>query len=89
MDNFIKYYEELVEDLKPISPAKIKAIRKSYNLSQAAFAQILRINVRTLQNYEIGHRTPCSTANALLKIAEENPDIFLKRLNSNYREFMR
>jgi putative transcriptional regulator len=61
-----------------MTPYEIKNIRKIYDLSQLSFATMLGISVRTLQNYEIGHRVPSGTACALLKIAKEHPNFFCK-----------
>lgn len=62
-----------------ITPRKIKAIRFFYQLTQQKFADLLDISVRTLQNWEIGHRVPCGPATALLNIADKHPEIFLKK----------
>ena len=65
----------------PLLPSEIKDIRRSFNLSQASFAELLDISIDTLQGYEIGrHRTP-STAAALLMFAKEYPHLFLKRIS--------
>ncbi len=39
-------------------------------LSQNAFAELLGVSVRTLQDWEQGRREPCGAAKTLLKIAE-------------------
>ena len=62
-----------------ITPEKIAAIRYSYRLSQRCFALLIGISVRTLQNWEIGHRSPCGPAFALLDIAARDPEVFLKK----------
>jgi len=65
-----------MQDIINLSPRKIAAIRYSYGLSQRYFAQLLKISVRTLQNWEIGHKNPCGPAKALLYIADKNPKAF-------------
>lgn len=69
----------MLDHLLSLTPARIKQIRAKYQLSQSKFAIILSISVRTLQNWEIGHRVPSSPAQSLLRVAEENPNVFLKR----------
>ena len=54
-----------------------KAIREQTGLSQAAFAERLRISKRTLQNWEQGHRSPTGPALRLLPIAKRNPTVLL------------
>ena len=62
--------------MSSIRQEKIAEIRHSYGLSQRYFALLLGISVRTLQNWEIGHRIPCGPANALLNIADKKPQAF-------------
>jgi putative transcriptional regulator len=52
-------------------------IRSRMNLSQDAFASLLGVSVRTLQEWEQGRRTPRGPAQALLRIAEQHPEVFL------------
>jgi len=47
----------------------VAAIREEYGLSQAKFAALLGISVRTLQNWEQGRRYPHGPARVLLKVA--------------------
>lgn len=58
-------------------PANAKSIREALNLSQAAFAALMGVSTRTLQDWEQGRRNPSGPAKALLRIAEQNPDAFL------------
>jgi putative transcriptional regulator len=55
-----------------------KAIRARLNLTQEQFATRLRVSVRTLQAWEQGRRAPSGPALALLRIAEQEPDVFLR-----------
>lgn len=52
-------------------------IRNRLNLSQHAFAGLLGVSVRTLQEWEQGRREPRGPANALLRIADQHPEAFL------------
>jgi putative transcriptional regulator len=55
----------------------VTAIRERYGLSQAKFATLLGISVRTLQNWEQGRRRPHGPARVLLWVAEKHPDAIL------------
>jgi putative transcriptional regulator len=51
----------------------ITAVRKKAGLSQAKFAMLLGVSVRTLQEWEQGRRAPSGAARTLLLIAAKNP----------------
>jgi putative transcriptional regulator len=51
----------------------VAAIRESTGLSQARFAGLLGVSVRTLQEWEQGRRAPSGAARTLLAIAAINP----------------
>ena len=53
-------------------------IREKTGLSQARFAQLLGVSVRTLQDWEQGRRAPSGAAKTLLMIAEKNPRVLLE-----------
>lgn len=57
-------------DLSPIASA-----RNASGLSQAQFAALLGVSVRTLQEWEQGRRKPSGAAITLLRIAETHPEI--------------
>lgn len=44
-------------------------------LSQTAFASLLGVSVRTLQDWEQGRREPSGAAKTLIKVAERHPEI--------------
>lgn len=44
-------------------------------LSQSAFAALLGVSVRTLQDWEQGRREPSGAARTLIKVAERHPEI--------------
>jgi putative transcriptional regulator len=49
--------------------------RKKSGLSQAEFAKLLGVSVRTLQEWEQGRREPSGAAKTLIAIAERRPDV--------------
>ena len=57
-------------------PSEPKIIRSKLNLSQSAFAGLLGVSMRTLQDWEQGRRRPQGPAIALLRIAEQHPEVF-------------
>ncbi len=63
-----------------ISPA-VSARMKS-GLSQSAFAKLLGVSVRTLQDWEQGRRQPSGAAKTLIAIAERRPKVLLEAANS-------
>jgi putative transcriptional regulator len=55
----------------------VTQIREGTGLSQARFAQLLGVSVRTLQEWEQGRRSPSGAARTLLLIAARNPKVLL------------
>ena len=64
--------------LKDPSPPQV--IRQRLKLSQAAFAGLMGVSLRTVQDWEQGRRKPSGPAEALLRIADQRPDVFLDLL---------
>jgi putative transcriptional regulator len=60
------------------NPASPKVIRTRLKLSQSAFAGLMGVSLRTIQDWEQGRRKPSGPAIALLRIAEQKPDVFMK-----------
>ena len=58
----------------------VKAIREKTGLSQSRFAIVMGVSVRTLQNWEQGHRTPQGPAVSLLRIVDHDPVAALKAI---------
>jgi putative transcriptional regulator len=55
----------------------VASIREKTGLSQARFAQLLGVSVRTLQDWEQGRRAPSGAARTLLVVANKNPHALL------------
>jgi putative transcriptional regulator len=53
-------------------------IRERVGLSQAEFARLIGVSVRTLQDWEQGRRVPSGPARALLTLAHRNPRALLE-----------
>jgi putative transcriptional regulator len=55
------------------SVPSVSSVREKTGLSQADFARLLGVSVRTLQEWEQGRRSPSGAARTLLMIAAKNP----------------
>jgi putative transcriptional regulator len=49
--------------------------RHARELSQAQFARVFGISVRTLQKWERGEREPSGAAKSLIRIAQRHPGV--------------
>ncbi len=62
---------------------EIQTTREKMGLSQSAFAGLLGVSLRTLQDWEQGRRQPTGAARSLLLVAQARPevlrDILLKK----------
>jgi putative transcriptional regulator len=77
---------EILEGLREVKRSEIgrailvppvTSIRETTGLSQAKFAQLLGVSVRTLQEWEQGRRVPSGAARTLLQIAAKNPQALI------------
>ena len=59
-------------------PSPPKEIRARLRLSQAAFAGLMGVSLRTIQDWEQGRRKPRGAATSLLRIAEQHPEVFMQ-----------
>ncbi|MGH9937836.1 MAG: helix-turn-helix domain-containing protein [Blastocatellia bacterium] len=62
---------------KPMKKQEIIKLRQQLNLSQALFAGMLNVSVRTVQAWEQGLRKPSDAALKLLTIAKKHPEVLL------------
>ena len=61
-----------------INVPDVSTIREKTGLSQARFATLLGVSVRTLQDWEQGRRAPSGAARTLLLVASKNPGALLE-----------
>ena len=59
----------------------VRAIREKTNLSQAEFARLIGVSIKTLQNWEQDRRRPTGPAAALLRIIEHEPSVALRAIH--------
>jgi putative transcriptional regulator len=57
-------------EVAPLSPRKIKLLRKKSNVSQAVFAAVLNTSVSTVQKWELGDKHPSGPSLKLLSLIE-------------------
>ncbi|PMS23166.1 transcriptional regulator [Trinickia dabaoshanensis] len=57
-----------------VEPTMASLARAKIGLSQSAFAALLGVSVRTLQDWEQGRREPTGAAKTLLRVAVAHPD---------------
>ena len=65
------------ENGRVINVPDVAVIREKTGLSQARFASLLGVSVRTLQDWEQGRRAPSGAARTLLMVANRNPRALL------------
>ena len=63
-----------------VEPNEVARARQNTGLSQAQFAQALHISKRTLQEWELGRRSPSGAAKALIQIARMHPEVVREAL---------
>ena len=68
---------ELPSPPKPLTPAQIRAIRQSFNVSQAVFARLINVSPNAVESWEQGVRRPREATLKLLTIAHQHPEVIL------------
>lgn len=79
--------EEILESVRAIKRGEgkrvhveepdVTVLREKSGLSQSAFASLLGVSPRTLQDWEQGRRRPNGPARSLLRIAARHPEALL------------
>jgi putative transcriptional regulator len=60
----------------------VKQVREKIGLSQSEFARLMRVSIKTLQNWEQHRRHPTGPAAALLKIVSSDPEVAMRTLHA-------
>jgi DNA-binding transcriptional regulator YiaG len=60
--------------VKPVKALDPSLIRRRLKMSQAAFAQVFGVSVRTVQEWEQRRRKPAGAARALLQVIDREPE---------------
>lgn len=80
-----EFYEDMLQSVREMKDnqraketvilvSRVLAARRKTGLTQAQFAVLLGVSVRTLQDWEQGRREPSGAAKTLLRIAEQYPE---------------
>ena len=64
-----------------ITPNHIKHIRRSINVSQAMFAQLLNVSVSSVKKWESGERMPTGSTQVLLELLSKSPQALNFRIH--------
>lgn len=60
--------------LKAVDGAELIALREELKMSRPVFAMYLRVNARTLENWEQGRAKPNAQATTLIRLLQKYPD---------------
>lgn len=58
-----------------MTPAKVRAVREKFHVSQPVFARKLRMKAQTIKNWEQGTAKPNAQAAILLSLIDRDPKI--------------
>lgn len=87
MDNELEQFQaDLLASVKAMQAGKaarttqvelsaVAEVRAKVGLAQAAFAELLGVSARTLQDWEQGRRSPSGAARTLLLVASQHPEV--------------
>lgn len=70
----LRTHEVELKSAPEISADEVIALREHLHLSRPVFARYLRINPRTLENWEQGRAKPNTQAALLLRLVQRYPD---------------
>ena len=68
---------ELPRPPKPLTAKQIRAIRQSFNVSQAVFARLINVSLNAVESWEQGVRHPREATLKLLTIVHKHPEVLL------------
>ncbi len=84
-DNVRRFDIELPDPAPKLRPETISELRGKFAYSQAVFAKVLNVSVKTVQAWEQGVRTPDGAALRLLELMEAKPEFFALGSNAMRR----
>ncbi|CAK0761990.1 putative transcriptional regulator [Gammaproteobacteria bacterium] len=73
--DLLQSIREMRAGLGTVVYSPVAAARNASGLSQAQFAALMGVSVRTLQEWEQGRRKPSGAARSLLRVAESHPEV--------------
>lgn len=73
--DLVKSIRQMKAGLSGRVTTPVMIARHKSQLSQAEFARLIGVSVRTLQAWEQGKRNPSGAARTLIRVAQEHPEI--------------
>ncbi|MFJ4155078.1 helix-turn-helix domain-containing protein [Pseudomonas sp. NPDC089752] len=70
----LRTHKVTFQELAPLAPNELIELRERLNMSRALFANYLRTNARTLENWEQGRSRPNAQAIALIRLVQKFPE---------------
>lgn len=70
----LRTHKVAFQALAPLAPNELLELRERLNMSRALFANYLRTNARTLENWEQGRSKPNAQAIALIRLVQKFPE---------------
>ena len=70
----LRTHKVTLKELAPLAPNELLELRERLNMSRAVFANYLRTNARTLENWEQGRSRPNAQAIALIRLVQRFPE---------------
>lgn len=86
-NNTLKKLSELYQVKHSFNPGMLKAIRTTFDLSQALFAKLLNMGIASIKRYELGTSSPDSTQIGIYKLLRNNPKAIQQFFNQNKENF--
>jgi putative transcriptional regulator len=69
------FQKDLLESVRQMNTGMAaREVRAKMGLSQRAFAELLGVSLRTLQDWEQGRWRPAGAAQTLLRVASQHPE---------------
>jgi len=67
-----------ISDIPEYRSKDIKMLRKKLNLTQAVFAKVMGVHIKTVEAWESGLNVPSGTAQRMLSLLEHDSDLLEK-----------
>jgi len=86
VDELEQFQQDLLESVRQMKAGKAARVtqvplsaaaeaRAKVGVSQNAFAKLIGVSLRTLQDWEQGRRQPTGAAQTLLRVARQHPEV--------------
>ncbi|CAI8845860.1 MULTISPECIES: helix-turn-helix domain-containing protein [unclassified Pseudomonas] len=86
VDELEQFQQDLLESVRQMKAGKAARVtqvplsaaaeaRAKVGVSQSAFAKLIGVSLRTLQDWEQGRRQPTGAAQTLLRVARQHPEV--------------